>query len=111
MQRLEYEDSGLTPAYFPEDNISKRRPGRESVPTRDVFSAVLWILNTGALSHMLPQSYPNYGTAHQRFQRCCEQQVLRQILTDWPTRYTTQAASTSAKPSPTRAPLGLRAKG
>ena len=30
--------------------------------------AVLWILNTGAQWHMLPQTYPNYKTVHRRFQ-------------------------------------------
>jgi transposase len=33
-----------------------------------VLEAVLWILNTGAQWHMLPQSYPNYKTVHRRFQ-------------------------------------------
>ena len=42
-----------------------------------VLDAVLWILNTGAQWHMLPQSYPNYKTVHRRFQwgvpaaECC----------------------------------------
>lgn len=30
---------------------------------------VLWILNTGAQWHMLPQCYPNYKTIHRRFQQ------------------------------------------
>jgi transposase len=33
-----------------------------------VLEAVLWILNTGAQWHMLPQSYPNYKTVHRHFQ-------------------------------------------
>jgi transposase len=36
-----------------------------------VLKAVLWILNTGAQWHMLPQSYPNYKTVHRRFQTWC----------------------------------------
>src|SRR5258708_38720260 len=54
--------------HFPEENIADGRPGRKPVPTRCVLEAVLWILNTGAQWHMLPQSYPNYKTVHRRFQ-------------------------------------------
>jgi transposase len=68
--------------HFPEENISASRPGRKPVPTRAVLEAVLWILNTGAQWHMLPQSYPNYKTVHRRFQRWCEHEVLRTVLTD-----------------------------
>ena len=41
---------------------------------------MLWILNTGAQWHMLPQCYPNYKTVHRRFQQWCEREVLREIL-------------------------------
>src|SRR5262249_28452708 len=46
--------------HFPEEHMPDGRPGRKPIPTRRVFEAVLWILNTGAQWHMLPQSYPNY---------------------------------------------------
>ena len=52
------------------------------MPTRRVLEAVLWILNTGAQWHMLPQSYPNYKTVHRRFQAWCRDEILRRILTD-----------------------------
>jgi Putative transposase of IS4/5 family (DUF4096) len=42
----------------------------------------LWILNTGAQWHMLPQSYPNYKTVHRRFQAWCRDEILRRVLTD-----------------------------
>ena len=67
--------------YFPEENIPEGRPGRKPVPTRAVLEAVLWILNTGAQWHMLPQCYPNYKTVHRRFQQWCEREILREILT------------------------------
>jgi transposase len=51
------------------------------VPTREVLEAALWILNTGAQWHMLPQCYPNYKTVHRRFQQWCEREVLREVLT------------------------------
>ncbi|MCX8114010.1 MAG: IS5 family transposase, partial [Burkholderiaceae bacterium] len=82
MQRLTDEQWDLIRGYFPEEHIPEGRPGRKPVPTRDVLEAVLWILNTGAQWHMLPQCYPNYKTVHRRFQRWCEQEILRQILTD-----------------------------
>ena len=44
--------------HFPEENIADGRPGRKPTPARCVLEAVLWILNTGAQWHMLPQSYP-----------------------------------------------------
>lgn len=66
--------------YFPEENIPEGRAGRKPVATRAVLEAVLWILNTGAQWHMLPQCYPNYKTVHRRFQRWCATAVLRQIL-------------------------------
>ena len=54
----------------------------ESRFPRVVFlEAVLWILNTGAQWHMLPQSYPNYKTVHRRFQTWCRDEVLRRVLT------------------------------
>ena len=68
--------------YFPEENIPDGRPGRKPVSTRRVLEAVLWILNTGAQWHMLPQSYPNYKTVHRRFQTWCRDEVLRRVLTD-----------------------------
>lgn len=68
--------------HFPEENIPSNRAGRKPVPTRKVLEAVLWILNTGAQWHMLPQCYPNYKTVHRRFQNLCENEVLREVLTD-----------------------------
>jgi hypothetical protein len=47
-----------------------------------VLEAVLWILNTGAQWHMLPQSYPNYKTVHRRFQAWCCNEILQRVLTD-----------------------------
>ena len=67
---------------FPEEHRPKSHPGRKPIATRDVLEAVLWILNTGAQWHMLPQCYPNYKTVHRRFQNWCRQGVLREILVD-----------------------------
>lgn len=47
-----------------------------------MLEAVLWILNTGAQWHLLPQSYPNYKTVHRRFQQWCRDEVIRAALTD-----------------------------
>jgi transposase len=67
--------------YFPEENLPEGRPGRKPVPAREVLEGALWILNTGAQWHMLPQCYPNYKTVHRRFQQWCEREVLRDVLT------------------------------
>ena len=66
--------------HFPEENIPPGRPGRKPIPTRAVLEAVLWILNTGAQWHMLPQCYPNYKTVHRQFQNWCRNEVLRDTL-------------------------------
>src|SRR3989440_1002756 len=63
--------------HFPEENIADGRPGRKPIPTRCVLEAVLWILNTGAQWHMLPQSYPNYKTVHRRLLTWWREAVLR----------------------------------
>src|SRR3989449_3988479 len=81
MQRLSDEQWERIREYFPEENIPEGRPGRKPVPARRVLDAALWILNTGAQWHMLPQCYPNYKTVHRRFQQWCEREVLREILT------------------------------
>src|SRR5512143_1573622 len=69
-------------SHFPEEHVADGRPGRKPIATRRVLEAVLWILNTGAQWHMLPQSYPNYKTVHRRFQTWCRDEVLRRVLTD-----------------------------
>jgi transposase len=68
--------------HFPEEHIPDGRAGCKPIPTRHVLEAVLWILNTGAQWHMLPQSYPNYKTVHRRFQTWCCNDILRRVLTD-----------------------------
>ena len=73
---------GAHPDHFPEDKIVDGRPGRKQIPTRCVLEAVLWILNTGAQWHMLPQSLSNYKTVRRRFQTWCRDEVLRRVLTD-----------------------------
>src|SRR5262249_34597144 len=68
--------------HFPEEHMPDGRPGRKPIPIRCVFEAVLWILNTGAQWHMLPQSYPNYKSVHRRFQTWYRDEVLRRVLMD-----------------------------
>lgn len=80
MQRISDADWERIREYFPEEHICEARPGRRPVPARQVLDAVLWILNTGAQWHMLPQCYPNYKTVHRRFQQWCEREILREIL-------------------------------
>ena len=82
MIRLTDEQWERIRMHFPEEHIPDGRPGRKPIPTRRVLEAVLWILNTGAQWHMLPQSYPNYKTVHRRFQTWCRDEVLRRVLTD-----------------------------
>jgi transposase len=66
MIRLSDEQWERIRDHFPEEHIADGHPGRKPIPTRRVLEAVLWILNTGAQWHMLPQSYPNYKTVHRR---------------------------------------------
>ena len=82
MIRLSDEQWERIRDHFPEEHIADGHPGRKPIPTRRVLEAVLWILNTGAQWHMLPQSYPNYKTVHRRFQTWCSNEVLRRVLTD-----------------------------
>ncbi|WP_447975409.1 IS5 family transposase [Nitrospira sp. Kam-Ns4a] len=80
MLRLSDEQWARIRDHFPEEHIPEGRPGRKPIPTRAVLEAVLWILNTGAQWHMLPQCSPNDKTVHRRFQQWCEREVLREIL-------------------------------
>jgi len=82
MIRLTDEQWERIRKHFPEEHIADGRPGRKPIPTRRVLEAVLWLLNTGAQWHMLPQSYPNYKTVHRRFQAWCRDEILRRLLTD-----------------------------
>ena len=68
--------------HFPEENIPADRPGRKPIATRAVLEGAVWILNTGAQWHMLPQRYPNYKTVHRRFQQWCAREILRAVLVD-----------------------------
>src|SRR6476660_7939628 len=80
MIRLTDEQWERIRKHFPEEHIPDGRAGRKPIPTRHVLEAVLWILNTGAQWHMLPQSYPNYKTVHRRFQTWCCHEILRLVL-------------------------------
>jgi len=80
--RLSDEQWDRIREHFPEEHIPSDRRGRKPIPTRKVLEAVLWILNTGAQWHMLPQCYPNYKTVHRRFQNWCRNEVLRDVMTD-----------------------------
>ena len=82
MIRVTDEQWELIRKHFPEEHIADDRPGRKPIPARKVLDAVLWILNTGAQWHMLPQSYTNYKTVHRRFQQWCEIEVIRAALTE-----------------------------
>ena len=82
MLRLSDQDWDRIREHFPEENIPAGRAGRKPIATRQVLEAVLWILNTGAQWHMLPQCYPNYKTVHRRFQHWCRNEVLREVMTD-----------------------------
>src|SRR2546423_5988416 len=77
MIRLTDEQWERIRMHFPEEHIPDGRPGRKPIPTRRVLEAVLWILNTGAQWHMLPQSYPNYKTVHRRVLDLWPEAVLR----------------------------------
>jgi transposase len=80
--RLREEQWERIREHFPEENAPDSRPGRKPIPTRRVLEAVLWILNTGAQWHMLPQGYPNYKTVHRRFQQWCREETLRKVLSN-----------------------------
>ena len=80
MLRLSNEQWERIWEHFPEENIPEGRTGRKPC-LRERFDAPLWILNTGAQWHMLPQCYPNYKTVHRHFQQWCEHEVLREVLT------------------------------
>jgi len=80
--------------YFPEENIPDGRVGRKLIPSRRILEAVLWILNTGAQWHMLPQCYPNYKTVHRRFQNWCRRELLL-----GPAALALRAAATRRSPS------------
>ena len=68
--------------HFPEEHVPAVRRGRKFIPAKQVLEAVIWVLNTGAQWHMLPQYYPNYKTVHRRFQTWCKNEVIRNVMID-----------------------------
>ena len=82
MQRLSDEQWERIRKHFPEEHIPDERPGRKPVPAHKLLEGVLWILNTGAQWHWLPQCYPNYKTVRRRFQQWCRNEVLRAVLVE-----------------------------
>ncbi|MGE3531652.1 MAG: IS5 family transposase [Steroidobacteraceae bacterium] len=81
MLKLSDEHWNRIREHFPEESPEAGRPGPKPIASRKVLEGVLWILNTGAQWHMLPQCYPNYKTVHRRFQQWCRCEVLRDVLT------------------------------
>ncbi len=75
MLRLRDDQWDRIREHFPEEHVPDSRPGRKPVSTRVVLEAVLWILNTGAQWHFLPQCYPNYKAVHRRFQQWCQREA------------------------------------
>ena len=82
MLRLSDEQWERNRGHFPEEHIPPSRPGRKPIPARKILEAVLWILNTGAQWHILPQCYPNDKTVLRRFYHWCRNEVLREVMTD-----------------------------
>ncbi len=82
MQGLSDEQWDRIRKHFPEEHLPDDRPGRKPIPAREVLEGVLWILNTGAQWHWLPQCYPNYKTVHRRFQEWCRNEVLRNVMVE-----------------------------
>jgi len=73
------------------------RVAAHRIPTRKVLEVVLWILNTGAQWHMLPQCYPNYKTVRGADQE--RSVVLDQPIRDW-RRVPQKVRKTEAHPRP-----------
>src|ERR1700734_1376030 len=111
MIRLTDEQWERIRKHFPEEHIPDGRAGRKPIPTRHVLEAVLWILNTGAQWHMLPQSYPNYKTVHRRFQTWCCHEILRLVLTDVANEARKRHENHGDCGSPWVAALGQHARG
>jgi transposase len=101
MLRLRDDQWERISEHFPEEHIPDFRLGRKPVPTRAVLEAVLWVLNTGAQWSLLPQCYPNYKTVHRGFQQWCQQEVLREVLTQLANTLRDEARLTSARASST----------
>src|ERR1700730_11183464 len=80
MIRLTDEQWERIRKHFLKEHIPDGRTSRKPIATRQVLEAVLWILNTGAQWHMLPQSFPNYKIVHRRFQTWCRDEILRRGL-------------------------------
>ena len=59
MLRISDEQWELIRKHFAEKHYPDDRSGRKLISARKALEAVLWILNTGAQWHMLPQSFPN----------------------------------------------------
>src|SRR3974390_1382211 len=102
MIRLSDEQWERIRNHFPEEHIPDGRPGRKPIPTRRVLEAVLWILNTGAQWHMLPQSYPNYKSVHRRFQAWSTAKFYVKFSRMLPTNFATKGCWTKKRASSTR---------
>lgn len=56
------------------------RAGRRPRPNRDMVSAILWVLRSGAPWRDLPERYPKWKSVHTRFLRWSKRGVWKQVL-------------------------------
>src|ERR1019366_2031552 len=105
---LSDEQWQLIEPLLPKPRPRRDKRGRPPAPNRACLEGILWILQTGAAWHFLPDEFPSPSTCWRRLQRWQEEGLLQweETFLDGSFAPAKKGALRSVKPSAARARSG-----